>query len=180
MNYYFTVASLPMLFYDRDMPMSRDDFLDTCGRELTGSDLALVGRTSIQDLERTSPTCGLLDAWRTWETGLRNELVRLRASRKGWEADKYLRESESIHGTAELAREAFGQGSPLDGEEILNRARWSYLDELEAGHHFDVEKLVAYYLKLQILERKSSFDKDAGSEKLESVLKRDDEEKEEE
>ncbi len=170
MNYYFTVASLPMLFYDRDMPMSRGGFLEACGKELTRGDLEIIEGTSIRNLERTSPACFLLDRWRTWETALRNQLVRLRASGKGWEADKYLRESEDVYGVAEIAREAFGQGSPLDGEEILNRARWSYLDELETGHHFDVEKLVAYCLKLQILERKSSFDKNAGTQKLEQVL----------
>jgi len=159
-----------MLFYDRGLPLSRDAFLDACGRELTGSDLALVKGASIRDTEPASPTCDVLDSWRTWETSLRNHLVRLRASRKGWDADTYLRESDDVYGTAEIARAAFGEGSPLDGEEILNRARWSRVNELEAGHHFDVEKLVTYHLKLQILERKSSFDKEAGSKKLESVL----------
>jgi hypothetical protein len=180
LNYYFTVASLPMLFYERDMPVSRDAFLEACDKELTPGDRAVVGGASIREMKTSSPTCALLDAWRTWETGLRNELVKLRAQARGWEAAKHLRESgDTPLGPAGIAREAFGQDSPLDGENILNRARWHYIDELEAGHHFDVEKLVAYFLKLQILERKASFRKDEGSEKLESILARKEEDEQE-
>jgi hypothetical protein len=170
LNYYYTVASLPMLFYDRDLPISREAFLEACDRDLAPDDRGIMDEARIGDVERGSSGCGLLDGWRRWETGLRNELVRLRAHRKGWDAEKHLRESEGVLGTAEVARDAFGQDSPLSGEDVLNRARWSFIEELEVGHHFDLEKLVAYYLKLQILERKASFRSDEGSERLESVL----------
>ena len=72
-------------------------------------------------------------------------------------------------GTAEIAREAAAQESPLAAEELLNRARWSFLDDLEVGCFFTIEKLIIYYLRLQILERKSLFNKEAGTERYKSI-----------
>ncbi len=158
-----------MLFYDGDLPMSRSTFLEMCGIELTDGDYRLIENTSY-DFSRAQPTSSALDAWHAWEGALRNELAGLRAQTKGWEAEKYIREGPEAFGVEQIAREAMG-GSPLAGENVLNRARWAFLDELETGHHFDMEKLVVYFLKLQILERKASFDKEKGTNRLGDILK---------
>ena len=169
-QYYYTVASLPMLFYDQDLPISREEFMERCGIELADEDMDLIKKTSIQDLDTTDPTCPVLEAWRAWEKALRNELVKLRAQAKGWDAEESLRETEDIFGVQQVAREAFAQDSPLQGEDVLNRARWSFLDDIERGHHFDTEKLAVYSLKLQLLERKASFDREEGSQAFENVV----------
>jgi hypothetical protein len=167
-RYYYTVASLPMLFYDGDLPMSRSAFLEICGMELTANNHRLLESVSIDRLNRTQPACDVLKAWHMWESGLRNELAGLRAQTKGWDVEKYIREGAEAFGVTQIVREATGV-SPLEGEDVLNRARWSFLDELEVGHHFDIEKLMVYFLKLQILERKASFDKEKGTEKFKEL-----------
>ncbi len=158
-----------MLFYDGDLPMSRSTVLEMCDIELTDDDSSLMRNASISDLSSAQPTSSALEAWRTWEGALRNELAGLRAQTKGWEAEKYVREGLEAFGVEQVAREA-GGSSPLAGEDVLNKARWSFLDELEVGHHFDMEKLVIYFLKLQILERKASFDKEKGTEQFEELI----------
>lgn len=160
-----------MFFYDEALPLSRQAFLEMCGIELADEDYRLIENASTHDLDGGGPTCRALDAWRAWEGTLRNELVKVRAQTKGWEAEKYVREGPEAFGVERTAREAAGDNSPLAGEDTLNRARWSFLDDLETGHHFDMEKLVVYFLKLQLLERKASFDKEKGAEKFEEIIR---------
>jgi len=50
------------------------------------------------------------------------------------------------------------------------RARWSFLEELEVRHAFDVERLVVYSLKLRLLERRALLDPDGGRERFVSVF----------
>lgn len=169
-QYYYTTASLPMLFYEEDAPVSRSVFLETCGIELAEEDCRLIQKTDLNDTESSEPTCAVLEEWRAWEKTLRNKLASLRAQRKGEDAEKHIREGEDVFGVERTAHEAFGNDSPLAGEDILNRARWAFLDELETFHYFDMEKLVIYFLKLQILERKSLFDEEKGTGRFESIV----------
>ena len=54
------------------------------------------------------------------------------------------------------------EGTPLDAERRLLRWKWDFLDETEHEHHFDLEFLIIYFLKLQILHRLVSFDAELG------------------
>ena len=161
-QYYYTVASLPLLAYDMDRPLSISNFLEICQQQLSQRDNQVLKCASLIELESTKSTYRVLQNWFIWEKSLRNELVKLRAQRRGEELEKYLVESPEILGLQEIARNAFTQDSPLTAEEILNRARWEYFDELEIGHYFDIEKLIVYYLRLRLLERKALFNREKG------------------
>jgi hypothetical protein len=96
-------------------------------------------------------------------------LVTLRGKKKRVEAEVYLIDSPGIITAQQLAREAFSQESPLQAEELLNRARWNFLDDLEVGHYFDIEMILVYALRLQILERKALFDEEKGREMFDKI-----------
>ncbi|MCK7479647.1 MAG: DUF2764 domain-containing protein [Candidatus Moduliflexus flocculans] len=51
---------------------------------------------------------------------------------------------------------------PLEGELVIEREKWAYVERLESGHYFDLEALTAYALKLRILERKARFEAERG------------------
>jgi hypothetical protein len=95
--------------------------------------------------------------------------VRLRAKNRSREAQPYLVDSPVLLAPQAIAREAFAQESPLQAEDTLNRARWRYLDELEVGHYFDIDKILVYALRLQILARKALFEAEKGREMFEKV-----------
>ncbi|MBN1834497.1 MAG: DUF2764 family protein [Spirochaetales bacterium] len=170
-QYYYLVASLPLLFFDSQRPPALDSFLQACRENLHPRDVRVLEAVSLSALELTRPSCAALDRWRTWETGLRNELVKARAKSRGLDPEGHLREGEQIVAAAEVAREAFGQETPSAAEQVLDRARWDYLDELEAGHYFDLERLVVYYLRLQILHRRALFDVEAGRAAFEQIYR---------
>jgi hypothetical protein len=163
-QYYYLVASLPMLFFDSERPPSLEEFLTLCAEHLSPADLRMVEAAGVSAEGPSGPTCALLERWRAWETALRNELVRLRAKAHGLDPERHLREGEEIVSVTNIARSAFAQDLPLAAEQSLDRARWDFLDELEEGHYFDVEKVVAYHLRLQILSRRRLFDVETGTE----------------
>ena len=57
---------------------------------------------------------------------------------------------------------------PLEIEKEILLLRWNFLEDQEMGHFFDLSFLIIYYLKLQILERLFSFDKERGKERFEN------------
>lgn len=169
-QYYFTVAQLPFLRYDNEKFMSPSEFLEICPNYVSNRDMNLLTKANIHSLEIQGYQPKVLELFLAFEKGLRNELVLLRAGKKGIEPGPFLKTVSDSSGLKNLAREAFEEESPLTAEAILNRARWDYLDELEGDHYFDIEKLILYYLKLQILERQASFDQEKGKALYNSII----------
>lgn len=164
--YYYLVASLPLLTLDVERFWSADEFLGVCRSNLSARDFRLVSAASLTELGPTQPACRTLELWRAWEICLRSELAALRGKRAGREQTATRLEAQFALSAQNAARAAFGQESPLQAEEMLERARWAHLDDLEVGHHFDVDKVVIYHLRLQLLGRRALRDPVRGEERF--------------
>lgn len=169
-QYYYVITSLPYLSLSEELPIRKDDFLANCENCLKKTDFDILESVSLFDVEENEVPLDVIRHFFGWERGLRNSLVRLRAESSGIESDEFVRGEIFDHSQALLAEESFNANSPLAAEEILNKARWRYLDELEFEHYFDIERLVIFFIKLQILERISSFDTEEGRERLNAVV----------
>ena len=169
-QYYYVITSLPSLSLSEELPVWKDDFLANCEKYLKKTDFNILESISLFDVEKDEASFDIVRRFFGWERGVRNALVRLRAEKLGLKPDEFVRGEIVDHSQTLLAEEAFNTDSPLMAEEILNRARWRYLDELEFGHYFDIERLVVFFIKLQILERISSFDAEEGRERLNAVV----------
>ena len=167
-QYYFFVASLPGLSFETERTLSPDSFLEMAEANLSSPDMRALRRARIDAPVELEDAPEVVIEWQRFERGLRNELVKIRATRKAVDAAEYIRRDDAGNdetsriGLAEVAREAFGEESPLTGEHALNRLRWAYLDELEVGHFFDLNRVIVYYLKLQILARERMFNREDG------------------
>ena len=150
-----------MLSYDMEKPMSEEEFFDCCASILTEKDFITIKNTRLVPLEE-KPSNPVLEKWNNWERSLRNELVKMRAAKKGQDSEKHIAAGGLETGVLEIAREAFQAATPLDAESVLNKARWDYLEMLEAGHYFDIGKVIIYFLKVQILQRKLQINKEKG------------------
>jgi hypothetical protein len=168
--YYFTVASLPHLSYEMENPPDINDFLVICEENIKGSDLETIKSSMLDDLKRGKTGNSILDSWYNRERNLRNKLVTLRAKKQKLDPEEFLIDTPELLSGDHVTREAFEHESPLTAEDILNWERWTYLEELELGHYFDLEKLIIYYLKLQILTRKKSFNKERGTERFNEII----------
>lgn len=169
-QYYYTVASLPLLFLDTEQFPKIEGFLASVQEAAPKGDFAIISSATLYPSK--NPLHPIIEKWWQFESSLRNELVKLRASRLSVDGAPYLVNTVPPYNLIDLinlAREAFLEESPLVGEGILDRGRWAYLDELEFGHYFDLEKLIVYYLKLQILERKALFCRERGLESMQKT-----------
>ena len=144
-QYYFLVASLPLLTYDDEAELSSEQFLEIIKTNLHPADSATVAAASIEAPRTVDGASVSERMWRTYDRGLRNVLARSRAPQRNTDANHYIRTDELLHdetqraGLEELAREATLAPSPLSAEDLLNRARWRELENLEVGHNFDVQ-----------------------------------------
>ena len=154
--YTYFIATLPTLSFREKPPFSYAEFLNK-GREfISAQDLEALKKIPSWDERAGRDTSSdVLKRWHDFDILLRNALVKLRASRKHKEADKYLRpQKEEISPyTAHIALSAHKNPSLLEAEISLDEVRWRFLDDLSFGHYFDRDFLMVYGLKLLILER---------------------------
>lgn len=154
-NYYYLVASLPMLHFDMKPPFSFEVFLERCRQFLSGADYSAI--SSLPETKDAAPDeirNNAVKRWLGFDALLRNELVKIRAHHKHVEPSKYLR-SDGYAGQIipHIALTAHRNTSILEAERFLDKARWDALTELEGGHYFDTDFLIIYGYKLKIIER---------------------------
>jgi len=171
-EYYYLVASLPILEFGTKPPMSYMDFLKKCHGQLCSDDMRIIGKAKIEPSEERGKSCGVLKEWEGFETALRNEIARQRALRLTKDHAKYIRgEDYSNPFESVFAHWAVSQDSPMGAELYLDRVRWEKIEEFSKGHYFDIDFLITYALKLQILERWQNINKRAGTEILQDMIK---------
>ncbi len=163
-QYYYLVASLPLLFFDEPPPFSSRTWLELCREQVAEDDHALLSRISFDALRPHANDHALWRSYAAWETALRNELILQRAQRRGISPDPFLREAPFYSGLPALVKETLDAGTPMAVEVALDRRRWSSLEEFETATQFDLGRLIVYRLKLLLLERKSHFQHEPGRE----------------
>jgi hypothetical protein len=163
-NYYYFIATLPHLFYGENPPVSSQDFLEQCRNFLTPEDTELLHyctynpRFAIENQESTGSH--FIDFFLQRERALILNIASLRAaalkrSLQG-EAPHDMPRSESI------AKVVFDMDNPLEAEMTIDKDRWSFLDDTVGVDLFSVDNAYAYFLKLQLLERKQRFNDQKG------------------
>ncbi len=153
-KYYYLIAQLPMLFFEKPALMGIEAFLEEAAKWLSRRDNQQLVKIQYDDIFRPSKGQRSLRKVKTFESALRNDLALWRRSMK--EGGDY-KPSQ----TPPSARE----GNPLEVEKKLLRLRWDFITELEKDHHFDFDTVALYYLKLQILGRLFRFEKEKGRER---------------
>jgi hypothetical protein len=175
MAYYtYLIASLPFLHFGGKIPFSYADFLRRCQDLIPAQDLEILRelpRYSAQDFPRENK---ILSRWFAHEIVLRNELVKIRASRRHAEAQQYLRVHEGYASPwlSRMTLGAYRNPSPLEAERLLDALRWQALEDLGQGHFFDAECLLVYALKLLILERWDEISRQDGEKLLQEELEK--------
>ena len=151
----YLISSLPMLQFGARPPFSFEQFLEICQDKIPNKEIEIIrSAKSVTSGDSCCMKQPVLEQWCFFDLALRNELVKIRAGRKKIEASKYLRQDGfSQPWIFHIAMAAHRSVNILEGEKVLDLARWNMLDELCAGHFFDLDFLIAYSLKLLILER---------------------------
>jgi len=105
---------------------------------------------------------GFSRGWREWEVALRLNLARLRAARLGRDVESMPEAPSSPSDAAAAAARAMEAENPLEGEAVIDRARWNAAESMQGADVFHPRAVFAYLVKLMILERQASFQAEAG------------------
>ncbi|MFH1664691.1 MAG: DUF2764 family protein [Candidatus Omnitrophota bacterium] len=151
-KYYYLVSSLPHLSFPGEPPISVETFISECGKWCSPADMGAI-LSSGRDNYGEDPQGGqLLRACSSFERELRGSLAEFRKQRR----------ASGKTGAPERLKTALEQDNPLLMEKALEKMRWDFLEDKRGLYFFDGNWLILYYLKLQILDRLSRFDKDKG------------------
>lgn len=168
-NYIYFAGSLPMLFFGETPSLSLSDF-DEAAQRLTDPHTAQMLRQAVL---YTSDTTGLpadICKFYDWETALRNALLDVRKKFRVNAVDCKRGNPDFYSEIPATVTQAANAPDLLEAEKILDRARFQALEYLSAGHYFDLEFLMLYRIKLQILEKYLPRTPEAGNRALEQIL----------
>lgn len=148
-----------MLHFGQKPPFDFKRFLEMCAELIPQVDLetlrSLPKPEDYSDKDIKEPA---VLVWVNFDTALRNELVKARATHRRIDGSKYLRgETFTEPQLAQVALASYRNSALLEGEKMLDRLRWNFLDELCFGHYFDLNFLIIYAYKLMMLERWERF-----------------------
>ncbi|MDR2480587.1 MAG: DUF2764 domain-containing protein [Treponema sp.] len=157
------------LLDDRDTALM--DLIDLDPQPLTAAE-ASADAASTPSYADNAPASGseFIDRWREWERTLRLNLAyhrTIKTKREGGAAVE-----PPIHpadAAAAAVKAVVATENPLDGEILIDKARWNAIEVLQGNDYFDRNTAFAYLLKLMILERRASFKTEEGFSEYKSL-----------
>jgi hypothetical protein len=177
------MAQLPSLVYEQRPPMSCAAYKALAESLLSKKDMTLFNILSLDPAPEDTglnglsyaqnlPSCGckFIDSWRSWERNLRLNLAKLRTVKLGLENEPVIEPSFFPVETQTAAANALeGDLSPLEGEFVIDKARWSAIEALAGNEYFSLNNALAYLLKLMLLERRMAFNAEKGFAEYKSL-----------
>ncbi|MCR4440222.1 MAG: DUF2764 family protein [bacterium] len=151
-KHYYLVSQLPTLYFDREAYLTVETFLQEAAKWLSASEYATLAAVDINDVTIPKHCPGVLAAYKDFERRLCADLAAWRQAQRSGQDYK----------PATFAPSLVREGNPLEVEKRLLRLRWDFVEQHESDHHFDFEFLILYMLKLQILRRLFTFNKEKG------------------
>ncbi len=158
-KYYYFVAQLPVLFFDKESDLALETFLQEAQKWLGAGDFRILSASVLNNISGGENAPEVLKTYSAFEEALQHDIARWRQAHRASQEYKPLSFPLSI----------IKEGNPLEVEKKLLALRWHFLNDLETGHHFDVEFLILYFIKLQILHRLAKFNKEKGLRVFQSL-----------
>lgn len=158
LNEVYLMNSLPSLSFGQAPPISLEEFSDMARSELSARGFKALERVSMRDEDSKSRKIKLKGLHKM-HTGLLKDMAEIRNSRM-----------EKRPARLNLLPDTVLEANPLDREIGIINWQWDYLDALVANKSFTLSEVIVYKLKLQLLFRMHSFNKERGIKVLDSVV----------
>jgi hypothetical protein len=146
-KYYYLLAQLPILDFKSKEYIDTKYFVEQAEKWLSFKDFDIFKRARIDNIYLERDDSGIVREYKFFEYSLRDSIVKFREGNIEAILDKNL-------------KDILGSGDPLKVELGLLRLRWDFIDSLEISRNFDLERVILYFYRLQILDRISQFDRE--------------------
>jgi len=152
--------------------MSSQAFRALCREHLTAGDFRVLDAALTRGDEQP-PASALAREWWARDKALRNAIVRIRAARLRTDPARFLRADDLDTSSERAAADAYAKPNPRERELALDRFRWTQLDALAGYDPFSLRALVAYGLKLRLVERWAAMDAGKGRQTIDTIVSKD-------
>jgi hypothetical protein len=159
-----------LFFHHGPLSLTYESFLQDCHRLIEKSAFEQIRQAKLNSNKYLNTRNTTFYKWQKTYFALQNELVRLRAKKLTVSPHNSLRLQYTDSSYAKQIEEAVDEYSPLRAEHHLMELQWRILEDLQTGHQFDLDFLFIYSLKLQLLERKATFNFESGKRIFESII----------
>jgi len=158
-KYYYIISQLPTLFFGKESTISINYFLEEAQKWMTPRDYEVLSQVDMNEFSIDKKTHPVFFQFKLFESQIRTDIALWRKAQK----------QDQEYKPSNIPVSALKEGTPLNVETRLMELRWNFLEEMEREHHFDLGYLILYYLKLQILRRYFTFNKEQGLEKFQKL-----------
>jgi hypothetical protein len=157
-KYYYLIAQLPLLKFGEQTYLDKNVFLEEAKKWLSEEEFVKLKEADIDDLEEKGQT-PFAKGYKEFELDLRESLAAYRESKK----------NKQEYQARPVLEKNILEGNPLEVEKKLFLYRWQQVDDLSQGNNFNLEAVIAYFVKLQILEKVLSFNKEKGTKAFDAL-----------
>lgn len=167
-EYYYFASTLPMLTMGKELPITYAEFMEKAREQLS--------RKDYRDLEKavfssSSDSAGssIVREWQEYSEKISRMMNAVRAEKLGF--DGYQMASGGEKMLEDKVRSIVEDMDPLQGERAVLGMYFDFLSTREGGSPFSSRALMIYALKLQLMERSSSFSPEKGLEEFDRLYK---------
>ncbi|MFW6227575.1 MAG: DUF2764 family protein [Bacteroidota bacterium] len=157
-NVVYLISSLPSLTYGQPAPISLESFMLQASFQLSESTFKKLENLDVRKLSRAKDYGNLSSAISLSED-IEADKLEIRSAKRQSRTPNIITLPDKIM-----------EKNPLELEKYLMKILWDELDSIDDMEHFTATEVFVYKLKLQILERLDSFDKEKGLEILDKVV----------
>ena len=168
-SYYYLVASLPRISLMESPPLALDEFRADCRKLLTEKDFAELELVFAGRIGEGKSS--FLRAWADADTQIRNTATKIRASKIGVDARRFLHPYDGcrVWLDQEIAN-ALSQPNPLEREAALDMVRWNFCEEIARLDAFGLSGVLSFAVRLMMATRWAALKEDVGIGRLESLV----------
>lgn len=165
-NLYYLMSSLPSILVTDETPrITYEDLLSQSQHAIDTHNYKRLIEFNFHKIPNCVNTLHETEKkfW-TWEISLRNELTYLRAKKFGIQPEEHVNFNVRTIGgdIKQIALSAFEEPDPMKVELDLDRARWNLLELNRSTDYFSMNSLLIYSMQLQLITRRSLFNKTTG------------------
>ncbi len=158
-RYYYYASTLPRLTLDSPLPYTVEAFMLRAQEMVSKRDYNLLEDA----LHARATDNAFLITWGDFQRMLSAELARQRSKRVDFTYDTSDLVEEVPAYLAEAVYAAMRTEDPLEAELQLLQLEWKALEEFLGFATFSIEAICAHLLQLQLKERRTRFDAEAGN-----------------
>ena len=170
-QYYYLICSLPFIKQEEAPSINSGEFRRLFQEQVSAKDLQLLDAVSLVAIkDNPFPADSSAARWLELEKNLRKRLADYRAARKSENTSRAMPKTGEVSDIDRGIQEAYAKPNPAEREKYFDSIRWHWLDELEFGHYFDVNKLFIYKLRLLIHEKWLSRKNEQGYQNFDRIV----------